>query len=303
MATDESNPFEGHTRTDDLAPAALAAAVGLGRSLGLRVERAEVLADGFWLMVHLAPAPVVARVSTYAARLRPAAEHLARELDVMAHLDSVGAPVVTPSAELPPGPHRFDGHDIAFWTHLDVVPGAEVGLRETSALLTDLHAALAGYPGELAVFGPTAHDLPRCLAELHRAEGLLSPARLDAVRGAAARLAPFVADPGVPVQPVHGDVHPGNVLLTPDGPRWIDVEDVCRAPREWDLALLSWMGPEADVERHRPDPEVLALCSDLRALHILLWMIRFRGEQGEGPAYDRMITSMMPVLSDTRDVG
>ncbi len=302
MTTDPSRPFEGHRRHDDPTPAALDAALGLARSLGLYVEEPRILADGFWLMVHLYPAPVVARVSTYTARVRPAVEYLTREIDVMTHLAGVGAPVVAPSAELPPGPHRWNGHDISFWTFLDVVADRWVGLGECSALLADLHTALADYPRELQVFGPTAHDLPHCLAELHRADGLLTAAQQDAVRGAAERLAPFLADPG-PLQAVHGDVHPGNILLTPDGPRWIDVEDVCLAPREWDLALLSWCGPEADVARHRPDPEILAACSDLRALHILAWMIRFRGEQGEGAAYDEMITNMLPLLSDTRDLA
>jgi len=36
--------------------------------------------------------------------------------------------------------------------------------------------------------------------------------------------------------PVHGDAHRGNLLLTHDGPVLLDLDEVCVAPREWDLA-------------------------------------------------------------------
>jgi hypothetical protein len=39
-------------------------------------------------------------------------------------------------------------------------------------------------------------------------------------------------------RPLHGEPHLANVLLTPAGPRWIDLEDVCVGPLEWDLAFL-----------------------------------------------------------------
>jgi hypothetical protein len=49
---------------------AVAAAVGLAREKGIRVDEPFVLADLFSLMVHLRPAPVVARVATCMPRLR-----------------------------------------------------------------------------------------------------------------------------------------------------------------------------------------------------------------------------------------
>ena len=39
----------------------------------------------------------------------------------------------------------------------------------------------------------------------------------------------------------HGDVHPGNVLMSADGPVVIDWDMVCAAPAAWDhAALLTW---------------------------------------------------------------
>lgn len=37
----------------------------------------------------------------------------------------------------------------------------------------------------------------------------------------------------------HGDVHPGNVLMTGDGPVLIDWDLLCRAPAGWDHAMLT----------------------------------------------------------------
>lgn len=39
----------------------------------------------------------------------------------------------------------------------------------------------------------------------------------------------------------HGDVHPGNVMMSPDGPVLIDWDLLCLAPRGWDHApLMTW---------------------------------------------------------------
>ncbi len=93
--------------------------MALARENGLSVEEPAVLADLFSLMVHLRPAPVVARVSTCMPRLRtPIADWLRREIAVTTFLSEQGAPVVAPSGELPPGPHEHDGFPISFWTYV-----------------------------------------------------------------------------------------------------------------------------------------------------------------------------------------
>jgi hypothetical protein len=48
---------------------------------------------------------------------------------------------------------------------------------------------------------------------------------------------------GVPVVVCHGDVHPGNVMATADGPYLLDWDLVCAAPAGWDHApLMTWTG-------------------------------------------------------------
>ena len=75
------------------------------RENGLRVEEPTVLNDLFSLMVHLKPAPVVARVATCMPKLRtPIEGWLEREIAVTTYLAEQGAPVVGPQRNCRPAP-------------------------------------------------------------------------------------------------------------------------------------------------------------------------------------------------------
>ena len=78
------------------------AAVKVAASLGVPCTDPVVLADGANLIVHLSPAPVVAKVAASTPAVRPAAVWLQRELDVTGFLAERGAPVVVPSPEVRP---------------------------------------------------------------------------------------------------------------------------------------------------------------------------------------------------------
>jgi thiamine kinase-like enzyme len=80
------------------------------------------------------------------------------------------------------------------------------------------------------------------------------------VVAAADRLRPLWEAPRQDAQPLQGDAHPGNLIATRDGGLvWIDFEDNCLGPVEWDLATI--MDPDAVAARHQPDPEMLARCT------------------------------------------
>jgi hypothetical protein len=129
---------------------AVEAVVAHARENGLRVEEPTVLNDLFSLMVHLKPAPVVARVATCMPKLRtPIEGWLEREIAVTTYLAEQGAPVVGPSQELPPGPHERDGFPISFWTYVEPDLDRTPTTDDCSAMLVDLHTTLRAYPGEL----------------------------------------------------------------------------------------------------------------------------------------------------------
>jgi len=89
-------------------------------------------------------------------------------------------------------------------------------------------------------------------------------------------LAPVLEAPRRPLQAIHGDAHPGNILLTPDGPVWADFEETCLAPVEWDLACLtlssSAFGDDAlAVYGGDVSEEEIELCTHARVLQIAAW--------------------------------
>ncbi len=89
-------------------------------SLGVRSTDPVILADGANVVVHLSPAPVVAKVAASTAAVRPEpAAWLQRELDVTGFLAERGAPVVTPSPEVPATVHHGDGQVMSFWRYVD----------------------------------------------------------------------------------------------------------------------------------------------------------------------------------------
>jgi Phosphotransferase enzyme family len=280
---------------EECSQRAVAAALALAREYGLRVEEPTVLNDLFSLMVHLRPAPVVARVTTYMPKLRtPIADWLDREIAVTTYLSEQGAPVVAPSQELPPGPHERDGFWVSFWTYVEPDPDRTPTTDDCSALLPDLHTALRSYPGELPAL--CADDVTRGLGTLGGADDVLDESDVDLLCASAERLRPLWEAPGREVQPLHGDVHPGNLISTRDGGLvWTDFEDVCLGPVEWDLATI--MDPGAVAVHHRPDPELLARCTELRALQVALCLVAFHEDFGDIEGWDEGIRGMLGTLA------
>jgi aminoglycoside phosphotransferase (APT) family kinase protein len=191
------------------------------------------------VLVHLAPAPVVARVATTTALVRPQpGEWLARELDVAGFLAERGAPVVAPSDELPAGPHEHAGLFMTFWRFLEHDPVRTPEVTEVAAALAELHAELRAYPRELPVLVPALDEVSRGIAFLEERQAL-SADDLEFVRDSHARVQCALERSPSPMQPLHGDAHMSNVLHTPDGLVWSDFEDACAGPVDWDLACLT----------------------------------------------------------------
>lgn len=89
--------------TSELSIRAVAAAVAIARAHGLRCTTPAVLADRSNVLVHLQPAPVVARVATTTALVRPNARvWLTREIAVAQFLVARGVGVARPVARCHP---------------------------------------------------------------------------------------------------------------------------------------------------------------------------------------------------------
>jgi Ser/Thr protein kinase RdoA (MazF antagonist) len=124
---------------------------------------------------------------------------------------------------------------------------------------------------------------------LEEAEGLIGrvsdgfrtgePERL---RDALARVRGELAEAGFEARALHGDPHAGNLLRTPAGALWVDLEDTCQGTVEWDLACLV---ANARVLGLDPRPGAAALAAygrdpadaalgpfvEARALQVAVW--------------------------------
>ena len=203
----------------------------------LDFEHASVVSSGSNVLVHLRPAPVVARVMTGTVVLHDDSETwLTREVSVLEFLAPSGL-AVAPSPLIAPGPYEHDGLRMTFveWVG-DVQKGRPLAdAARVGRTLRTLHDELRAFDGELG----TLSDLRDDIVRLHR---LLEPGdRVDADR-LASLLARLDGAWGVllglalPVQALHGDASLGNVLHTPDRLIWNDFEDVFRGPVHWDVA-------------------------------------------------------------------
>jgi Phosphotransferase enzyme family len=200
--------------------------VKVAREHGLHTSDPLVLRDLTNLIVHLRPAPVVARVQLTLGALRGRA-WAETEIDAALFLARAGAPIAPPARDVDPGPHEVDGMLVTFWQHVDHDP-ARADAVAAGRSLRELHDAFAAYEGEL----------PTC-DRLSEMRGLVVDSELRAL---AERLPPLEG------APIHGDAHLRNVLWSPRGPLWSDLENICRGPREFDLACLRFRPlPESDA--------------------------------------------------------
>jgi hypothetical protein len=207
-----------------MSESTVAAALAVAREQGVRCDDPVILRDAWHVLVHLRPAPVVARVtSSLPYPEGPDPEGVVRELSVAVFCAEAGCAVVPPASEVEAVPYRRDGHIVTFWRYIepydDPDPGAAV--RE----LRRLHDALENYGGVLPPFGH-----PR---ETEDMLDTLPPSDdVELLRAIAARR------PDVDGQALHGDAHLYNVLGSPSGPLWHDFETACHGPREYDLAAF-----------------------------------------------------------------
>jgi hypothetical protein len=169
---------------------------------GVRCDDPVVLAYHTNTLVHLRPAPVVARIATVTAAFRPGADGLRRELTVAGYLAAGGAPVVPPSDDLPPGPRtpRAVPHVLAVRRSARGGRPGGGGSRPARD-----PSPTRGVPDPLPSFDPLPETdrLLRVVALEPKDSALLGRARSEA--------AAVLADLSTDQQALHGDAHLSNI--------------------------------------------------------------------------------------------
>lgn len=260
---------------------ALAASVAVAAELGLPVDDPVVVAEGYSVRVRLDPAPVLTRVVTVGRVLRgDPLPWMEREVAVCGYLAAVGAPAVVPWAN--GGPYVARGLEVSLWEWMEPRSG-EVPAVAFGPLLKELHDALDGYHAELPVLVGPLTDIAAAMR--------VSDNRV--LHQAAARLAPLALT--WPRRPLHGDAHTGNVLNSSAGPRWIDFEDVCAGPVEWDLASRTLTEEFVDAYPGELDRTRLEDCRDLRNLQVLAALLT---DDVQDPALYAAVTTRLQRWQD-----
>jgi len=257
---------------EDRVRGAIAAARSVAEAHGVRVEDPRVLHDGADVVVHLRPAPLVARVATLSRLLRDGTTSFGREVALATTLSAAGAAVVPPADVLPPGPHVHDGTVMSFWPYVELLPEPPGPLQAAAAWI-ELHDVLDGLP---ALGRPLDTPLADLAAFGERAAAWGVPD--DVLAAMARRLERLRPQVTGEVRQLHGDPHPGNLLVTPTGLLWGDLEDSCVGPREWDLvALRTTRGLDGraalDAIPGVPSDDELRPWLELRELHVAAWFV------------------------------
>jgi hypothetical protein len=217
---------------------AVAAARAVALAHSVACEDAVVVAAGSNVLVHLKPAPVIARVMTGTAMLHDDVERwLSREVAVGMFLGERGL-AVPPTDVLAPGPHHHGGLWMTFWRFVEHdasrrLPSAD----ELGGSLRELHAGQADFPGQLGQLSEVRDWLDRLLGELQPSPGLSRQDR-DLLRSRLSELTATVFESSLPSQAIHADASISNLLRTGNGLIWNDLEDACIGPIHWDVAGL-----------------------------------------------------------------
>ncbi len=240
---------------------AIAAATSIALSVDLRVDDTIVLHDSNKLTVRLLPCDVLARVA-------PVAHHIAQfEIELAQRLARSGSPVAALAPWVEPQVYERDGFAVTLWTYYEPATYPEVSPADYADALQRLHVGMRKVDVPTPHFTDRVKQAQQLVAsrddtpELAEADRELLGDTLRSLRRA-------IGERGAAEQLLHGEPHPGNVLSTETGLRFVDLETCCRGPVEFDLAHA----PE-EVSEHYPgvNHDLLRECRILALAMITAW--------------------------------
>jgi hypothetical protein len=244
------------------ADAAAEAAMRVAHLHGMRSSNASVLQETNNVVVWLRPFDVVAKIG----RRPHSHESLALEHTVAAQLAEVGAPIAIPLPGVAPIVDHATGFIVTLWQRIDVGVDPRVDPMDAARTLRVLHEHLDRYDGPLPDVRSHVQLARRALDDDRAMVALPAPDHgtlRDAIDILTERLGTFDFRARV----LHGEPHLGNVLASADGPRWIDLEDVCVGPLEWDVAFL----PERVHGAFEIDPALMGIARTLNSACVATW--------------------------------
>lgn len=261
------------------AARAIEAAISVAVALDLPTDDAILLHNSNKLALRLLPCDVFARVSPVRLKLAEFEANLARRLA------ESGSPVAPLEPRVEQRAYERDGFEATLWTYHEPV-ASRVSAPDYAIALARLHE------GMRTIDVPTPHFTERIADPTGNVASTpaLNDTERDLLTSTLRDLGRAVTERDAPEQLLHGEPHPGNVLSTRVGPRFIDLETCCRGPVEFDLAH----GPAAAGE-HYPDIDQ-ALLADCQGL-VLAVVAKHRCAPGdELPNGQRALRNLIGAL-------
>lgn len=245
----------------------LAAAAAVAARVGLGDVTPELIHLGNHTTARLSPWPLVARIAS-GTTYDPADPGLERELAVASHLARQEAPTIRPADAVSPGPYHEGGCAISLWEHAIGRPvGTAADAVAAAESLQRIHIALADYQADLPPFTAKVRSCETILHDPARATALAAEDRLF-LQDLHKRMCRDLSGVGGTWQPLHGDAHVGNALVTDAGAIWLDWESVCVGPREWDVGFLP---PATWTAFPGIDKRLVRKLADARSFCVATW--------------------------------
>jgi hypothetical protein len=251
---------------------AVAAAMSAASALDLAVDDAVVLNDSNRVVVRLMPCDTVARVTpmTHHAGHQMSPE---REVDVVKWLSRTDSPVAALDPRVDARVLVRDGFKITLWTYYQPMHEPIIPPADYAQALGRLHAGLR----QIEVSTP--HVMDRVAAvQQDVASRDVTPELADTDRTFLANtlrdLSWSISNRHASEQLLHGEPHPGNVLVTKNGPLFIDFENTAHGPVEYDLG---WVPQDVSDAYSDADQDLLGECRGL----VLAMVAAYRWRRGD----------------------
>jgi phosphotransferase family enzyme len=240
---------------------AMAAAVSTAVGLDLAVDDAIVLHNSNKLALRLLPCDVLARVG------RVGQEVAEFEVDLAQRLADTESPVGALEPRVEAQVYERDGFAVTFWTYYRPVTAQAVSPVDYASALERLHQGMRRLDVATPHFIDRVMDAQQLVASRDRTPALAEEDRklLSTTLGSLRRT---IGDSSAGEQLLHGEPHPGNVLITDKGLLFIDLETCCHGPVEFDLAHV----PEEVSELYPGvDQELVRECRQLVLAMLAAW--------------------------------
>jgi Phosphotransferase enzyme family len=260
---------------------AVAAAMSTASALDLTVDDASVLHNSNKLALRLLPCDVFARVAHVGQEVAQL------EVELALRLAETEGPVAALEPRVEPRVYERDGFVLTLWTYYEPLLPREVSPADYANALERLHAGMRKLDVATPHFTDRVAEAQQLVASRDRTPALADADRVLLSTTLRSRRQ-AISDRGGAEQLLHGEPHPGNVLSTKSGLRFIDLETCCRGPVEFDLAHV----PEEVSDRYPDaDQELLAECRILVLAMVAAWRFDPRDQFPNGQRAARELLS------------